>query len=98
MRRGCRKRLVRECKGVSGGRLAFRVVLHRAADVQKREANLEDDEGVGVIRPAPHDPEHVAQQEQPESPVAFELSLRANHPRSNDGDYHSGPLQQINHR
>ena len=81
------------------GRIVSRIfgVLQCAADVYKREAELEDDEGVRVIVPAPDDPEHVAQQEQPESPVAFELFLRANHPRGNDGDCHGGPLDQIKH-
>jgi hypothetical protein len=72
-------------------------VLERAADVYKCEADLEDNEGVGVIVPSPDDPEHVAQQEQPESPVTFELSLRANHPRGNDGHCHGGPLDPIKH-
>src|SRR6185369_16912054 len=50
-----------------------------------------------MIAPAPNDPEHVTRQKQPEAPVAFELSLRADHPRGDDGYDHRGPLHPINH-
>src|ERR1043166_10058622 len=46
-------------------------VLQRAADVDKCKGELEDDEGVGVVVPAPDDPEHVTNQDKPEAPVAF---------------------------
>ena len=51
------------------------IVLLGAADVQKGETNLEEDERIGVIMYAPHDPQHVAEQEEPESPIALEFSL-----------------------
>lgn len=71
------------------------LILYRAADVQKRETKLKEDERVSVIVQAPHDPQHVTQQEQPESPVALELFLRTNHPRGDDRHQHRGPLNRI---
>ena len=71
------------------------LILYGAADVHKGEANLEEDEGIRVIMDAPNDPEHVTQQEKPESPIALELFLRAHHPGSDDRDYHRRPLNSI---
>ena len=70
-------------------------VLHRAADVQECEAKLKRNERVGVVVPAPYNPQHVAQQEQPKPPVALKLFLRANHPRGNDGNGHRRPLDSV---
>ena len=72
-------------------------ILQGAADVEEGEAELEEDQGVGVVVPAPDDPKDVAQEEEPEAPVAFELALRANHPGRNHRDYHGRPLNQIKH-
>jgi len=72
-------------------------VLQRAADVDKCKGELEDDEGVGVVVPAPDDPEHVTNQEQPEAPVAFGLLLRTDHPGGDDRNHHGRPLEPLNH-
>src|ERR1043165_970166 len=79
------------------GALCVRAVLQYTADVQKRKAKLEYDQCIRTIAPAPDDPEHVAREEQPEAPVAFELSLRANHPGRDDGHHHRRPLKPIKH-
>ena len=82
----------------SSGRLRFgTAILQCSPDIYERKTELENDECVRAVVPTPDDPQHVAQQEQPESPVAFELSLRANHPRGNHGDHHGRPLAQIKH-
>ena len=70
-------------------------VLHCAADVDKGQAKLQEDERIGAIMDAPDDPQHVTQQEKPEAPVALELFLRAYHPGGDDRDYHRRPLNTI---
>lgn len=72
-------------------------VLYCSSNVQERKTELEEDERKGAIVHAPNDPQHVAQQEEPESPIAFELFLRANHPGRNNRNNHCGPLDRVNY-
>jgi len=76
-------------------RLLFRLVLQRAADVQEGETELEENQRVSVIVRAPDYPQQVAQQKQPEAPVALKLLLRTDHPRGNHRHHHRRPLNGV---
>lgn len=71
------------------------VILVRPADVQCGERNLQRDERVCAVVQTPHDPQHVAQQEQPEADLALAGLPRGDEPGGGDRDDHGGPLQKI---
>jgi hypothetical protein len=52
-----------------------RTILPSPADIQKGQAQLQEDQSVSTIVGAPGYPEHVAQKEKPERPVTLEFSL-----------------------
>src|SRR4051794_20290293 len=68
------------------------LVLGCATDVDDGQGELQNDEGIGVIVPAPDDPENVARQEEPKTPFATVLLLRADEPRRENRDDHGRPL------
>jgi hypothetical protein len=70
-------------------------VLRDAANVQGGEAELEDDQRVGVIVPAPGNPEDIAQEEKPEAPLALGLRLSGNEIRRDKSHGHRRPLQVL---
>src|SRR4051812_19704758 len=59
---------------------ASRLVLSDAPDVQDREPELQHDQRVGLGRPAPCDPQHVAEEENPEAPLPFLFRLSGDEP------------------
>ena len=56
---------------------------------------MQEDERVRMVVYTPYNPQHVAQKEQPESPVALKLSLRPNHPCGDHGHQHRRPLDGV---
>jgi hypothetical protein len=89
------KRSITKARSINSHETCMLLVLYGAADVDEGEAKLQEDQGIRAIVEAPDDPQHVTQQEEPESPVALELFLRAHHPGSDDRDYHRRPLNSI---
>ena len=65
-----------------------------AADIQCSKTYLQNNHAVGSISDGPDDPKRIAQQKNPESPVAFEFSTRRYQPGTCHGDKHRGPLHQ----
>ena len=67
---------------VSVGGLGFlRAILNSSSDIQDGQAELQDNKRVRSICDAPDNPQHVAEDKQPESPIPLELPLRSYHPR-----------------
>src|SRR5690625_5323868 len=48
-----------------------------------------------MVEHAPHDPEHVRHQEDPEADFPPQFSLRGNQPRGRNTGHHGGPLHEI---
>src|SRR5829696_2743592 len=69
--------------------------LSGTADVHGGQTELQADQRVRARVPTPCDPQHVAQQEDPEADVATRFAVRRNEPRREHGDDHCGPLEKI---
>lgn len=73
------------------------IILAYAADIDCSQAELLEYQGVGHAMPAPYRPQHIAQQESPETDIALVSGLRTYQPGSYYRNQQSRPLQQINH-
>ena len=61
--------------GAHQGNLVRREILYRPANIQKAEAELQEDKCVSVVVEAPNNPQDITQKEQPEAPIPFEFLL-----------------------
>ena len=73
------------------------VILQRAANVQRRQCELQYDQSVRVGMPTPRYPQDVAGKEAPEPEFAPVLRLRSNEPRCQYSRHHPRPLQCVEH-
>ena len=71
------------------------LVLRHAAGIQDGEANLQGDQGVSAVVPAPEDPEDIAEEKEPEAPLTTLLFQRGDKPGGEKGDRHRPPLYVI---
>ena len=70
-------------------------VLDGSSGVQKGETDLQKNKRAGPVMQTPDNPQHVAEEEKPESPVALEFSLGRYEPGSQDSNHHGPPLKRI---
>ena len=76
--------------------LIFRAFIFcDATKVQNREPELQNNERVGVIVPAPANPEKIAEQKNLEGPLALPFRLRGDESRGKQRRDHRGPLQVL---
>src|SRR4030095_16175605 len=57
-------------------------ILHSSSNIKESETNLEENQCVRAVMNTPQNPEYIADQENPESPVTLELALRSYQPCS----------------
>ncbi|MNS90918.1 hypothetical protein D3C72_1249900 [compost metagenome] len=72
------------------------LVFDDPAHVRQRQADVQDDQGPGPVMPAPADPQHIAEQENPEAGKAPRGRARPHEPGRQQRSGHGGPLQQFN--
>jgi hypothetical protein len=71
------------------------IVLVHAADVHRRQRQLQDNHRPRALMPAPDAPEAVACEKAPEAQHAAYFALGSGQPRCEHGDDHCRPLQEI---
>lgn len=74
--------------------VSFEVLLV-STKVHEKQANLQDDKAIRLRVNPPDSPEHIAQAEADKSSHPPSRSLRTNHPRSQHGYQHGGPLNPV---
>ena len=75
--------------------LACRLILECSSYIKESETELQEDKGIRAIMQTPDNPQHVAQQKQPEAPIPFKFPLGRHQPRRNYRDYHCRPLNYV---
>ena len=70
-------------------------VFRHTPAVQDGETDLESDQGVGARVPAPSDPKDVAEEEEPEAPLASAFFKRRDEVCRDQRHYHRRPLNVI---
>ncbi len=76
--------------GLRGGVFAM-----GAAQVHRRQADLQQDQRIGLGVQAPGDPQQVAGEEHPEADLASSPMRRRHQPGGHHRDQHGGPLQVV---
>src|SRR5689334_16291124 len=72
--------------------------LFYSADIHRGKRHLQKDERIGAIVNSPHNPEDVAEQEDPETPGSPAFVRRCNQPRCDDRRNHGRPLNETLHQ
>jgi hypothetical protein len=66
---------------------------HGTPYVHDRQTHLQRDQSVSMVSDAPKDPQDIAHQKAPETPIALEALLGTDQPGGKDGQRHRRPLQ-----
>lgn len=71
------------------------IVLTDAAQIERKQPELQGDESVSSIMQAPRDPQDVAGDEAPEPDSSLSIRLRRHQPRCRERNDHRWPLQSV---
>src|SRR5438067_662378 len=69
------------------------VIFVNATKIENRQSDLQCNECISMVMPAPNHPKNIAEKETPESDYAFSFGLRCDQPCRKNRDDHRGPLQ-----